>query len=184
MFTGDFPMDNFFWLHRLYDAFKPWHEATGGAVLETHLYGKGNLFDLADETLLIRVVSEVTLAFPSLRGHFVHGTVRRNSRTQTLFDVPTDRSLAVETPWPGLYACGDWVAHLTPALNMERSVITAIDAANYILAAHNLPPQPILPPDPPEIMARVLSVLIHAGRWLLGPSITVLLRAMHHLRKE
>jgi len=107
MFTGDFPMDNFFWLHRLYDSFKPWHEATGGAVLEVHLYGKGNIFDLTDEALIIRVVSEVTLAFPALRGHFVHGSVRRNSRTQTLFEIPTLDSLHVETPWPHLYACGD-----------------------------------------------------------------------------
>jgi isorenieratene synthase len=181
MFTGDFPMDNFFWLHRLYDDFKPWHRATGGSAIETHLYGHEGLFDLTDAALLAKVVGELRRVWPALRGHFVHGAVRRNSRTQTLFRVPDAASLAVATAWPGLsawsgllawpglLACGDWIAHPLPVLNMERSVVTAIEAANHILRAEGREPWPILSPRRPEPLAAALGGVVRGGRWLLGP---------------
>ncbi len=178
MFTGDFPMDNFFWLHRLHDEFKAWHAATGGSAIETHLYGRPGLFEQSDQALLVLVATEVQRAFPALRGRFVHGSVRRNLRTQTLFIIPTADSLGVETPWPGLLACGDWIAHPSPALNMERSVITALEAANSVLRVHDLEPWPIVPPPRPEMLAGLLGGLMRAGRWLLTPPIRGLVRAI------
>src|SRR5262249_10480128 len=38
MFTGDFEVDNFFWLDRLRPDFKEWAREAGGSCLEMHLY--------------------------------------------------------------------------------------------------------------------------------------------------
>ena len=37
--TGDFTLDNFFWLHRIYDDYMRWGRATGGSAIEAHVYG-------------------------------------------------------------------------------------------------------------------------------------------------
>jgi isorenieratene synthase len=184
MFTGDVPMDNFFWLHRLYDEFREWHDATGGSAIEVHLYGRGALLDQPDSALLVMVTAELQRIFPALRGHFVHGALRRNGRTQTLFSVPTADSLPVETPWPGVYACGDWVAHPHPSLNMERSVVTAVEAANGVLRAHGLEPYPILAPRRPEALAWVLGGLVRAGRWVVGPVVMGAARGLRALHRR
>jgi isorenieratene synthase len=182
MFTGDFVPDNFFWLHRLYDDFGEWHETIGGSAIELHFYGPDVLFEQSDQNLLVVGVDEIQRAFPRLKGHFVHGVVRRNTRSQTLFRVPTEDSLFVETPWPGILACGDWVGYDTPSLNMERSVVTAIVAANHVLRAHDAEPYPIIPPHQPELLARILAGIIRLFRRLLGPLIVALIRTLRNVR--
>jgi len=157
MFTGDFLPDNFFWLHRLYDDFREWHAATGGGAIELHLYAGDALLERQpDNVLIIRCVDEVQRAFPELRGHFLHGVIRRNSRVQTNFRVPTRDSLHLQTPWA---ACGDWIGYPTPALWMERASTTGIAAANRVLESHGLEPYPVLQPDPPEKLARGLGAV-------------------------
>lgn len=168
MFTGDFLPDNFFWLHRLYDDFRAWHEVTGGSAIELHLYAGDDLLEQADNVLLIRCVDEVQRAFPEVRGSFVRGAIRRNSRVQTRFRVPTRDSLHLQTPWPNLYACGDWIGYPTPALWMERACVTAIAAANAVLTAHGLETYPILQPPPPEPLARGLEWVVRGFRKTLG----------------
>lgn len=169
MFTGDFLPDNFFWLHRLYPDFIDWHAATGGSAVEVHLYGDRATHDQPDANLLIEATAEVQRAWPILKGQFLHGTVRRNSGVHTRFRVPDARTLAVVTPWEGISACGDWVAHDTPALWMERSSTTGIAAANAILQRHGQEPYPVLAPPAPEIPARLLGGTIGLGRRLTGP---------------
>ncbi len=168
MFTGDFLPDNFFWLHRLHSSFAEWHRDTGGSAIEVHLYAKPDVLDLPERNLIIMAVDEVQRAFPRLRGHFVHGAVRSNNRTQTLFRVPSHDSLSVQTPWPGVLACGDWVGYDTPALNMERAVITAIAAANSVLRCNDAAPYSILPPRQAELPVRFLGGLIAILRRLFG----------------
>ncbi|MBN1283926.1 MAG: FAD-dependent oxidoreductase [Anaerolineae bacterium] len=170
MFTGDFPMDNFFWLHRLYKEFFEWGEA-GGSAIEMHFYAAEDVLDRSDEVLIITAASEVMHAFPALRGHFVSGAVRRNGRHQTRFRVPDAASLRVETPWPGVLACGDWIGYSSPAFWMERCCITGIAAANHVLAANGAEPFPILPPRRPEWLARGIGGVVHAARRVLGPPI-------------
>ena len=174
MFTGDFVADNFFWLHRLYDHFEQWHDSTGGSVLEAHIYGSESLMDQSDQHLLILALTDVQLAFPELKGHFVHGTVRRNIRTQTEFRVPTDQSLFVDTPWSGVFACGDWIGYPTPSLWMERSTVTGIAAANRVLAANQIEPYPIIPPKRPELTAIGLGAMVRGIRLLFAPLIRLI----------
>lgn len=169
MFTGNFVPDNFFWLHRLYDDYAQWHETTGGSVIEVHTYGDESLMDQDDRHLLVLAVNDVQMAFPNLKGHFVQGVVRRNIRTQTRFRVPTRESLHVDTPWPELFACGDWVGYPTPALWMERSTITGIAAANRALQAHGIDPYSIIPTRQPEFLVRGLAALVQGIRLSTRP---------------
>jgi isorenieratene synthase len=168
MFTGDFLPDNFFWLHRLYDNFREWHTITGGSAIEVHLYANDSVLEQPDNVLLIRVVDEVQRAFPELRGYFVHGEIRRNSRVHPRFRVPTKDSLHVETPWPGILACGDWIGYPSPTFWMERSCVTGIDAANKVLKANGFEPFRIIPPREPEGMARVMGWLVRSFRRTVG----------------
>ena len=184
MFTGDFAVDNFFWLHRMQDEFKVWHEQTGGSAIEVHLYAPESILDRGDNVLLIETLKEVQVAFPTLRGHFVHGVVRHNSATQTAFLVPTARSLHVETPWPNFFACGDWIGYPSPAFWMERCTVTGIAAANHVLASLNeFPLYDLIPPRKPEALARMLGIIVKWGRGILGPVIFATVRALQRFRE-
>lgn len=168
MFTGDFLPDNFFWMHRLYDNFRQWHDTTGGSAIEMHIYADSDILSQPENVLLIQCLDEIQRAFPRLKGHFVHGAVRLNTLDQTLLRVPTSDSLHLHTPWPNLYACGDWIGYPTPSLWLERSTTTGIAAANEVLTAHGLEPYPILQPRPPEAPARVLESVVRLFRKTVG----------------
>jgi carotenoid phi-ring synthase / carotenoid chi-ring synthase len=184
MFTGDFLPDNYFWLHRLYDDFRAWHSQTGGSAIEVHLYANDSVAEQADNVLLVRCVDEVQRAFPELKGHFLRGVIRRNSRVHTAFRVPTRDSLHVETPWPGIFACGDWIGHPSPSMWMERAVTTGIAAANHILAAEGRETFPVLQPDPPEELARAMAVLARLFRRTIGRVLLGVARGIRGLRRN
>lgn len=169
MFTGDFKVDNFFWLHRLHEEFAAWHTEVGGSAIEVHIYGREEMLKLPDRMIVIQATHEVQLAFPELRNHFVYGAVRHNGNTHTEFIVPTAKSLHVKTPWEGIYACGDWIGYETPALWMERCTVTGIAAANHVLERFGLTAYEILPPSKPELLPRLLGGLIKILRRLFAP---------------
>src|SRR5262249_35839224 len=103
-------------------------------------------------------VADIGRAFPELRGELLHALLLRNDATHTLFQIgEPDEHLAVETPWPGLFACGDWVYHPTPALYLERAAVTGIVAANAALAGRGQEPWPLLAPPRPERFAGFLA---------------------------
>jgi isorenieratene synthase len=168
MFTGDFLPDNFFWLHRLFDDFRAFHTETGGSCIEMHLYAGDDVLEQPENVLIIRCVDEVQRAFPELRGKFITGTVRLNSRVQTAFRPPTADTLSLNTPWPNILACGDWTGYDSPSFWMERSVVTAIACANTILKTHNLEPYPIIQTPPPEPLAQGMGFLVRLFRRTLG----------------
>jgi uncharacterized protein with NAD-binding domain and iron-sulfur cluster len=180
MLTGDFRIDNFFWLHRMYADFIEWNTETGGSAVEVHIYGSESLLDQSDRNLLIIAVDEIQRAFPEVKGAFIHGVVRRNSRTHTVFRVPTKDSLHVTTPWENIFACGDWIGYPTPSFWMERATVTGIAAANQILGANKCTQFPITPPKRAEPLALFLSIFVRGIRILFKP-IFVLLRT---LRKQ
>ncbi|MCL4255849.1 MAG: FAD-dependent oxidoreductase, partial [Anaerolineae bacterium] len=173
MFTGDSVIDNFFWLHRIYDEFADWAKI-GCSAIEVHLYGEEALMNRDDRHLLILAVDEIQRAFPELKGHFVHGAIRRNSKNHTQFRVPTDDSLWVDTQWANLYMAGDWIGYDTPSLWMERATVTGIASANRVLQAYNHSAIPILYPHQPEFLARLLGLLIRAIRFMIRPVLRLL----------
>ena len=118
------------------------------------IYGPPAVLAQPDALLLAQTIADLQSVFPELRGHQIHQDLRRNQPTHTLLSVgPAGRHLGVETPWPGLVCCGDWVRHPSPAFFMERACVTGIEAANAILRDRALPAWPLLAPPPPEPLA-------------------------------
>ena len=155
--TGDVLVDNFFWLHELQPAYQEWHQATGGSAVELHIYDPPQPSD--DQAMLIaRAIADITRAFPELRGHVIQSVLQRNPATHTLF-TPSDPAftLGIQTPWPGIFACGDWIAHPNPALYLERAATTGILVANLLLEERGLPLWPIRSHPAPERLAGALA---------------------------
>jgi carotenoid phi-ring synthase / carotenoid chi-ring synthase len=164
--SGDMVIDNFFWLHRFQQEAGAWHAATGGGVVEAHIYGPAEVLALPDAVLLARATADMQRAYPELRGKLLHSTLQRNSASHTRFGIgASQRYLAVESPWPALSCCGDWLRYPHPALFLERATVTGIAAANHALAALGLPEHPILPALPPEGPAQALQ---RGLRWVRG----------------
>ncbi len=165
IFSGDFTLDNYFWLDRIQEAYIRWRKASGGSAIEAHIYGPPQVLAEPDAVLISRSISDVQAAFPELRGHRIHQVLQRNQATHTLFGLgPPGRHLGIETPWPGLYCCGDWVRYPNPALFLERACVTGIAAANTVLQARGLPPWPLLEHPKPEPFVGLIERLIVSGR--------------------
>ena len=167
IFTGDFTLDNFFWLDQFQTQFADWAAATGGSAVECHIYGPAETLEQPDAVLLARSVLDLQRLWPELRGALIMQTIRRNPATHTLFGT-SGPSLAVETPWVGLTTCGDWIRFPHSSLYMERAVVTGIAAANRILAALNIDQWPIQQPKRPEPPARLIQALLHRVRKWTG----------------
>jgi isorenieratene synthase len=158
IFSGDFVVDNFFWLDQLQPAYREWSNTTGGSAIEMHIYGPPEVLAQPDAALLALAAADIGRAFPELRNQLLHAVLLRNDATHTLFQIgePAEH-LAVETPWPGLFACGDWVYHPAPALYLERATVTGIAAANAALAGRGLEQWPLLTYPQPEWLAGFLA---------------------------
>jgi hypothetical protein len=163
--SGEFILDSYFWLHRIQDHYVRWNRATGGSAIEVHIYGPPELLEEPDAALIARSISDIQYAFPELRDHRIHQMIRRNDPTHTLFGVgPPGRHLGVETEWPGLYCCGDWVLHPTPAFFLERACVTGIEAANRVLDSCGIDPWLLLEYPPPEPLVGWIERLMLRGR--------------------
>jgi isorenieratene synthase len=165
IFSGDFILDNFFWLHRIYDDYVRWGRATGGSALESHIYGPPEWLEKPDALLLAQTIVDVGHVWPELKGHLIHSTLTRNEATHTLLDVGRpEEHLAVRTPWPGLFCCGDWVRDRNPAMFLERACVTGIQAANAILDGLSLEPWPLLTHPQPEPLAAMMELWMYRVR--------------------
>ena len=163
--TGEFIIDNYFWLDRIQTQYREWQQETGGSVLEVHLYGPPDILAQSDILLLSRVITDVQSAFPELRGCLVHQDLQRNTVNHTLFGVgPPGRHLTIATPWPNLFCCGDWVYDPSPSFFLERATVTGIEAVNMVLAMESLPLCSIVNSPPPERFAAFLERVMGAGR--------------------
>ena len=165
MFSGDFVMHNFFWLHRIYESYKTWHVDTGGACLEVHVYGPPNVLTQPDAVLLANVITDVNRAFPELKRSLLGQVLQRNAGTHTLPAIGARGThLGIETPWENLFCAGDWVRHETPAFFLERACTTGLEAANRVLHAKGLEEFSVESYPPPEPMAAWIESLMMRGR--------------------
>ncbi|GAB4506714.1 MAG: hypothetical protein Fur0017_29690 [Anaerolineales bacterium] len=165
MFSGDFVMHNFFWLHRIYDSYKTWHAETGGACIEVHVYGPPKVLAYPDAALLTHVITDMYRAFPELKGSLLGQSLQRNADTHTLPAIGTRGThLGIETPWENLFCAGDWVRHETPAFFLERACVTGLEAANRVLRAKGLDEFTVESYPPPEPMAAWIESLMMRGR--------------------
>lgn len=163
IFTGDFSVDNFFWLDRFQQAYAEWSRATGGSAIEMHLYRPAAFFAQPEAVILAQALTDLYRAYPELRGHAIHQTLQRNSAVHSRLIVDrAERWLGIETPWRNLWACGDWVRGPWPALFLERACVSGMEAANAILRACEREPFPIAPYAQAEWLAARLQ------RWMLS----------------
>jgi isorenieratene synthase len=165
IFTGDFVADNFFWLHRIQRAFADWARATGGSAVELHIYGTDESLAQPDAVLLARAITDLYRAYPELRGHVRAHSFQRNAPTHSRLIVDqAERWLGVRTPWPNLWACGDWVRGPWPALFLERACVSGLEAANAVLGALGRAPFPVAAYSEPEWLAARIQQWLLAGR--------------------
>lgn len=165
MFSGDFIMHNFFWLDKIYDAYRNWHTETGGSCIEVHVYGPTDVLKKSDAILLTNVLTDFYRAFPELKGHLIKPHIQRNAATHTLPALGARGThLGIETPWENLFCAGDWVRHETAAFFLERACVTGMEAANYVLRARALNEFDLQSYPPPEPLAAWIESLMMTGR--------------------
>ena len=100
MFTGDYMLHNYFWLHRLYNPYRRWSRETGGSAIEAHIYGPPETLAQPDAMLLAKSIADVQQTFPELRGHLIKQHLQRNAEAHTLPAVGVkEKYLGTVTPW-------------------------------------------------------------------------------------
>jgi len=165
IFSGDFVMHNFFWLDKIYDPYRKWHDETGGSCIEVHVYGPEDVLKQTDAVLLTNVLTDFYRAFPELKGHLIKAHLQRNAATHTLPALGARGThLGIETPWENFFCAGDWVRHETPAFFLERACVTGIEAANRILSLVGKDLVEIQNYPPPEPLAAWIENLMMKGR--------------------
>jgi isorenieratene synthase len=158
-------MHNFFWLDKIYEGYRKWHDETGGSCIEVHVYGPGEVLKQNDAVLLTNVLTDFYRAFPELKGHLIKPHVQRNAATHTLPALGARGThLGIETPWPNLFCAGDWVRYESPAFFLERACVTGIEAANRILTLSSKDSFTVQSFPPPEPLAGWIESLIMKGR--------------------
>jgi len=165
IFSGDFIMHNFFWLDKIYDSYRNWHNETGGSCIEVHVYGPEGVLKQSDTVLLTNVLTDFYRAFPELKGHLIKPHIQRNAATHTLPALGARGThLGIETPWENLFCAGDWVRHETPAFFLERACVTGIEAANRVLCLTGKEIFESKSYPPPEPLAAWIELLMMKGR--------------------
>ncbi len=170
--TGVFhglPADNFFWLHRLQRPFVAYHAATGGAVLECHLYGDRAVTaaTLDDAAVLAQVEGVVDVGWPELRGARIAAHVQRNAASHVAFGPGVMAKVpSITTHWPNMALCGDWIALDSPVLYLERATTTGLIAAAHVGRSVGLAPEAFPEPLPPYPPAPDVARVGKAARWL------------------
>jgi isorenieratene synthase len=165
IFSGDFVMHNFFWLHKIYDSYAEWHTETGGSFIEVHVYGPDDVLAQADAVLITNVLTDFYCAFPELKGHLIKPHLQRNAATHTLPALGARGThLGVDTPWENFFCAGDWVWLQNPSFFLERACATGLEAANRVLALCGKETFEVQNYPPPEPLAAWIESLIMKGR--------------------
>ena len=165
IFSGDFIMHNFFWLHKIYEPYRKWHDETGGSCIEVHVYGPQKVLIQSDAILVTNVLNDFYRAFPELKGHLIKPHIQRNAATHTLPALGARGThLGVETPWENFFCAGDWVWLQNPSFFLERACVTGLEAANRVLNARGLNEFDVQGYPPPEPLAGWIESLIMRGR--------------------
>lgn len=151
--------------------------ATGSElVFETQMGPAEPYMRWPDEDLTALLLSELGAAFPELRGVRPRkAAISRFPAGFTAFPVGS-ASLrpGTHTSVPNLLLAGDWLACNLPVLAMERATVTGLQAANAILTAGGLQPEPVLAPQrdgrtvPLQAAARVWNGAARGLQRLLG----------------
>ena len=141
--TGLGSLDNISLYHLFEDESREWVERHGGAVVELHAYGVEP--GIEEEALR----DDLLQAFKSFYPEFSEAKVI-NERFLMRRDCPSFAPGSdavrpdVATAHEGIALAGDFVRLPIPTALMERSVASGFLAANCLLAAQDIKPEPIL----------------------------------------
>lgn len=165
IFSGDFIMHNFFWLDKIYEPYRKWHDDTGGTCIEVHVYGPEDVLKQTDAVLLTNVLTDFYRAFPELKGHLIKPHIQRNAATHTLPALGARGThLGIETPWGNFFCAGDWVWHQNPSFFLERACVTGLEAANRVLSLCEKESFDVQSYPPPEPLAAWIEAAMMRGR--------------------
>ena len=165
IFSGDFIMHNFFWLHKIYEPYRKWNAETGGSCIEVHVYGPESVLAQTDAMLITNVLTDFYRAFPELKGHIIKPHIQRNAATHTLPALGSRGThLGVDTPWENFFCAGDWVWLQNPAFFLERACVTGIESANRVLSLSGKEIFDVQGYSPPEPFAAWIETLMMRGR--------------------
>jgi protoporphyrinogen oxidase len=165
IFSGDFIMHNFFWLHKIYEPYRKWHTETGGSCIEVHVYGPESVLAQSDTVLITNVLTDFYRAFPELKGHLIKPHMQRNAATHTLPALGSRGThLGVDTPWENFFCAGDWVWLQNPSFFLERACVTGLEAANRVLSLCGREMFDVQNYPPPEPLAAWIESLMMRGR--------------------
>lgn len=127
---------------RIGSSARRWVATHGGSVYELHCYAVPD--ELPDSEIGRLLLEEAERAFVELRGQRVRYEHLHIGEDFTAFHVGTGRRRPpIDTGVAGLYLAGDWVALPRPAMLMEAACMSAMLAANGVLASVGLRREPV-----------------------------------------
>jgi isorenieratene synthase len=161
IFAGRFRVaDTYFRLSKYQDEFIQFSSETGGEVLEVHAYLAAR--ELAASPASVAralLLDELVRAWPELATRVIHVALASNERTFDKQGVGHGRfQPAMRTAIPNLVLSGSWIRTDRPVHDMEKAVVTGLEAANALLERHGSATFPIWP-------LRGGSILQRAVRW-------------------
>ena len=135
-------LDNISLFHLLEDESREWAQRTGGSVVELHAYAIEKDPDHA--AVKAELLAGLHALYPETRSaRIVHERwlVRRDCPAF----APGSHALrpGVETPFSQLALAGDFVRIPMPSALMERAAASGFLAANSLLSAHRVVPEPV-----------------------------------------
>lgn len=135
--------------HLLEDESAAWAEASGGSVLEFHLYADERWGSMADDEVWRIITPLMGELYPELRGANLIDLSVGSFHDFTSFEVgqgllrPSAVTPRREYQLNGLSLAGDWVSTEYPCALMERAVSTGREAANHFLLTDRVRQVPI-----------------------------------------
>ena len=146
------------------NSYRNWHDETGGACIEVHVYGPDDVLRQSDAVLVTNVLRDFYRAFPELKGHLIKPHLQRNTATHTLPALGSRGThLGVDTPWENFFCAGDWVWLQNPSFFLERACVTGLEAANRVLSLCGKETFEVQNYPPPEPLAAWIEGLIMRG---------------------
>lgn len=141
--TGLGLLDNVSLYEQLEGESRRWALRTGGSIVELHAYALSPRLD--DEAIKADLRLQLARVYPELRGAQLLEERYLLRRDCPAF-LPGQRGhgLTVATPFDGLALAGDFVELPFPAALMEAAVSSGMLAANHLMDAWELQPEPIV----------------------------------------
>ena len=141
--TAGFPLlDNISLFHLFEDESRAWAAAHGGSVVELHAYAVPE--GTTERQLRRAMLDGLHRLYPETRAARSLDQAYLLRRDCPAFP-PGSRAgrPGAGTPHAGVYLAGDFVRMEQPSALMERAAVSGIEAANAILTAVGMPPEPV-----------------------------------------